>query len=627
MGRSSLLNLINEMVPVADGQTTPVLVIEGCGGSGRTRLLTKIAEEWQGKTPTVLVRPLELDGDDDSAVRPVLAAAMLGLSVGAPGYNISFPRVILAHIAMQENDADINPDVALVRLRERINTYTDRTALTAFLTRLVEAVGALAGNIKFPGAAEIAPDTARGIAEAIVMRLQRSTWLVKRTWSSQVWSWFGHQGQGLSTEPENALLRLARQYRSEDADIRRDVDDLLVAALLADLRYGLANAANRPANVVVLLDDADTAAARSFVRSLIRVRRAIADIPRNPESALPDPLTIVTTSGGLLAGELAAEQPAAQHWDETELPGTVRLSGSWLRVSTADLSRDNVFQLTKGFDWPDHIGTGRIASPVYRLTRGHPQSTEFVLKRLQAQPSWLNTVDLDQLLHGVEDTLLLPFVRALDEKRVVNPALLTALITLSAARNRQEAGALTTLLPAPVGRDSQLFTSPTLWIGRDGRLRPLVRYLGMRALSRRPADDDASWTVVFETLRANTDTAGRLHHDRMLGHRDQVAAELAELRGGMRCADWLALLDEVTATVDPRERDIDVIRGVDQPSTSVGHIARLLGVIPALDHDPCLTVPADIKILRAHARHSFTRIADDGDDPLPCLLRADRYQD
>lgn len=106
-GRSGLLEAIDETTVVsARGQSTearPVLVLEGCGGSGRTAVLNRALDRWKGTTPAVLVRPRELVEDADGAVRPVLAAVMLGLSPGAPGYALKFERVLLAHIAIKAN--------------------------------------------------------------------------------------------------------------------------------------------------------------------------------------------------------------------------------------------------------------------------------------------------------------------------------------------------------------------------------------------------------------------------------------------------------------------------------------------------------------------------------------------
>ncbi|WP_020673309.1 hypothetical protein [Amycolatopsis nigrescens] len=640
VGRSSLLALIDQVVKVpaedGPGETRPVLVLEGCGGSGRTAVLEQALERWTDQTPAVLVRPLELDGDGDSAVRPVLAAVMLGLSLGAPGYTVAFPRVVLAHIALAEKTTGVDPGKALEGLRKRLNTYQDRTALIGFVADLVRAAGALAENIKVPGAAAIAPATADRIAQGVVARLQRSRWMVRFTWSEAALSWFGHQGQGRNFDPERALLRLSAQSRSEDPSVRRDVDDLLVAALLADLRHSLARTTGRPANVLVLLDDGDTPAAMSFTSSLLRVRQAIAATPGNPESELPDPLTMVTTSNGTLTGALARWLPPPAHWDETKPVAAADTSGLWLRMSLADLHSEHVLQLTRNQLWPDDLGTSAIASAVYRLTRGHAEATAFVLEKLNTEPRLVN--DLDKVLRGlgpepdvlVERHLLRPFVRGLNAHKLADETLLEALITLAAARNRLEAKALAPLLPPPVGVDSALFISPTLWspagASEQRRLHPLVRYLGLRALAARGA---AAWTTVFECLRAAAgpdDLAGGLHHDRLLGKKEAVAAELARLLPEAHSDEWLDLFDEVIATADPRERDLDAIRGTGQPGTTTGHLVRLLGVLPALESSPLVTEWTALEKLRAHAAHGYRQLADHARDPAPFILRAQLYE-
>jgi hypothetical protein len=291
VGRSSLLTLVDQLTEVPaqgySGETRPVLVLEGCGGSGRTALLEQALDTWKDVTPTVLVRPCELDGDEESAVRPVLAAIMLGLSLGAPGYAVAFPRVVLAQIAIAEKTIGLDPEKALEGLRKRLNTYRDRSALVDFVEGLVNVAGVLAENIKVPGVATIAPTVSNRIAEGVVSRLQRSRWMARRTWSKEALEWFGHQGQRRGFDSERALLRLSAQARSKDPDVRRDADDLLVLALLADLRHSLARAIGRPANVLVLLDDGDMTSAMSFTRSLLRVRKALMATRAAPIASCP----------------------------------------------------------------------------------------------------------------------------------------------------------------------------------------------------------------------------------------------------------------------------------------------------------------------------------------------------
>ncbi|MFE0024632.1 hypothetical protein [Amycolatopsis sp. NPDC059021] len=639
MGRPSLLTRIDEMTKVPKHgavETRPVLVLEGCGGSGRTAVLEKVLEEWHGKTPSVLVRPLEPPGDAENAVRPVLAAIMLGLSLGAPHYNVTFPRVVIAQIAIKENFDGLPADRALARLQTVLNTYRDRAALTGFISDLVLAAGNLAANINVPGVAAVAPPLAKRIAEGITTGLLRGHRLARLTWWGRPLEWFGHQDQGFKFNPRLALIKLSNQARNPY--FRDDVDDLLVAALLGDLRRSLARVNSRPANALLLLDDGDTPPAVAFTRALLRVRRSWETIAGNPVEGLPDPLTMITTSGGALGRALEGHLPDPGRLTETQLkPDTALPSGPWLRIALAELPPGDIHQLAKEIEWPSDIAPRSMASAVYRLARGHAASSVFILRKLVENPGAVHA--LDDLLRGrspepgcsIARYLLRPFVRDLSERRQVDETGLDALILLSAARNLHEAHALAPLLPAPIALDSELFTSSTLWSpGTESThrtLHPVVRYLGLWLLAGLP-DENPGWNAVFRRLRNHADPddrAARLHHDRMLGKRQDVATELAELLPVLPTADWLALLDEVVATADPRERDIERIKGAGQPRNRTGRLFVLLGVLPALEHDPFVNAPSEVSQFRALAEYGYLRLADDAKDPTPLILRAKKY--
>lgn len=163
----------------------------------------------------------------------------------------------------------------------------------------------------------------------------------------------------------------------------------------------------------------------------------------------------------------------------------------------------------------------------------------------------------------------------------------------------------------------------------ERRLHPLARYLGLRALAARP-DAQTGWEGVFRLLRGKThpdDQAGRWHHERMLGGRGKVADELAAQLPERPAAEWLELFDAVVATPDPRATDPAEIRGLGRPPTPAGHTDALLGIVPALERDPCVTRVADITALRRLAAHGFRKLAETAGvtDRQPFLDRADRY--
>ena len=624
VGRTSVLELIGDLTGPrgenASADPRPVVVLTGCGGSGRTAILAEALRTWRDRTASVLVQPLLPDGDRTS-LRPLLTSSMLGLGVGVPGYSVTFPRSLIAQLAISANFAGLPAGDQRTRLRERLNDYKRKPALDGFLKALAHDSFALV-HVQIPGLPDLVPRLAAEAAESALNRLYRGRGLLRFSWGDAV-DWFAHQDQDFANNAEETLIQLSARAKSTDPVVRRGVDDVLVAAFLADLRRSHARVRGRPPQMLLLLDDGDVPAAMTFVRSLLRVRRAIADSRPTPENRLPDPLTVVTTSAGPAAA-------GAVPW-----PGTGPADGPRVRVAVADLSPAEVVQLARSHDWATSERTGSVAG---RLTHGHAAATEFVLRRLGENPRLLD--DLGALLAGEEPDenvradrhLLRIFVRGLDPQRTPDDASVEALITLSAARTWQEAGTLVPLLPPPFDLGSPLYTSPTLWAapaGGERRLHPLARYLGLRALAERP-DARTGWEGVFRLLRGKThpdDRAGRWHHERMLGGRAKVADELAALLPELPAAEWLALFDTVVATPDPRVTDLAEIKGLGRPPTPAGHTDALLGIVPALERDPCVTRPEDIAALRKLAWHGFLRLAETEGvaDKQPFLDRADRY--
>ncbi|WP_433272010.1 hypothetical protein ACQPZF_14915 [Actinosynnema sp. CS-041913] len=539
VGRSGLVALVEQLVlvdgtpPVPTGRDRPVLVIEGYGGSGRTEFLHTQWSRWKSDTPTVWVDARLVDDPDTHSLRPLLIAVMQGLSDKVGGYEVKFPRVVLAHIAMESPVADVDPERAKQTMRRRLIEYRDRDALITLVGELLRtSLGAVTPNV--PGGDVVADAVAQGIVD----RLRRASKLAKFTWDESL-AWFGHQDNGLRFDPVAALVQLSRQAAIDTPDVRGDVDDLLVAALLADVRESLGKVAGRPWNALVLLDEGDLPTARSFVTALLRMRRSRANRSPDPSATPTDPLVVVTTSGGRLAGDL---------------PGRDEARPSWLAIDLGELTEQDVHDMARAHIWPPELGTRRVSDAVYRLTGGHAAATDLVLRALEAAPGLVDRVD--EVLarpgttasHTVEEELLGRIVKGLGPGGEVGEHL----VTLSAARHRAEAGKLRELLDEPPGLD--LMMSTTLWSGRGPQGQPalprFVRYLGLRALAARAGGPD--WTGMFTALRDQAledgDHAGRLHHELALGNTALVADELTELLPDLPGEEWLALLDAITAT-------------------------------------------------------------------------------
>lgn len=640
-GRSGLISFLDQLVEVdggpqvTPGSRRPVLVLEGCGGSGRSELLRSVGERWAARTPTVRVDPLALPDDQTGSKRPLLAAVMLGLSADVPGYKVSLNRVVLAHIAMSEPIPAPDQRRAVDMMRQRLNTYQDRGAVIELVGGLVAASEAAVKNVPVLGAGVIAPVATKAAARAIVKRLQGAGWLARLNWKDAL-EWFGHRDQRLHHDPVRALVNLSVQAQSDNVAVRDDVDDLLVGALLADLRDSLDQVAARPWNAVVVLDNSDAPVATWFVTALVRVRQNLA-----AQGVPPDPVTVVAASGGLLAASLAGQVPAHVRWQESRLADLttedVRRAGAWLSIVLGELSVDDVRQMAMACVWPPWLGTRVVANAVHRLTGGHAAATNLVLRDLQAAPQLID--DMDEILcrpapeakRTVEQFLLDRIVAGLSPHERIDPHLREDLVTLSAARDRGEAQELRPLLQTPVEAEPVLFSSITLWSGTSPRghlaLAPFIRYLLLRELASRV--EEPGWHTVFATLRdrvSKTDRSGWLHHTLALGNITIVAEELARLLPNNPGQEWLTLLDQTVATPHPRRHHPVASEPPDTGNANPSPVTRLVSQLHTLS-DPRVSDRDALRRSYLLIAHDYGGLADTSPDGLTLFLaRAQQYQ-
>jgi hypothetical protein len=590
-------------------------------------------KKWGGRTPTAWVDPRLIGAPDSQEMRPVLLAVLLGLSGEVPGYRVRFPRVITAYIAMKEPITEEDPRQAAEAMLRRLVAYRDRHNLINLVGGLVRVAGnaVRAANPGTPGA--VADAFGQEIAPRIVDRIQRSPLAIKGALGRAV-EWFRHQDQGLKFDPLTALVRLSGQAAINTEAVRRDVDELLVTALLADLRESLHNVENRPSNALILLDNGDMPMARAFITALVRVQGRAPD-PLSGLTERPlDPVVVVTSSGGVLAEDLELNtQPV--RWEESRtgrgiMPAVERY-GTWLPVQLGDFTEEDVRTMAQKKLWPPTLGSGTVSHLTYRLTGGHAEATGLVLRALESNPAQLN--DLDQVLRDrsftapvtLEQYLLDKIVGGLRASGAVDKALRHDLVTLAAARDVSEAESLTELLQAPT--HELLLTSGTLWSGRRAALppldhasltspllSPLVRYLGLRALASRTEDDSPTWETVFGTLRdrgtapSKSDRAARLHHELALGNRALVVAEFIDLLPIMADGEWLALLDQVTATPNPRWCFTTPRNAATPPTGHAEVIARVVEGQHAAS-DPQLSDPEALNHLYSRLSNDFGHLA------------------
>ncbi|WP_067893694.1 hypothetical protein [Nocardia vaccinii] len=647
----------------------PVLVLEGCGGSGRTGLLLDILDEWKDRTYAERLTSREWEiadrtGDigpgERDPLRPLMVAIMVWLGKRLPGFRLTRMRMLVAHIAISTDFRGLALDEQLRLLDAELDRYCDPRQLRGLLEGLARFVAAAIPNP--PPPLNIVLDVAKTewLSDAVPALVRRG---MRRRLDHAV-RWFAHRDLGMRSKPGQVLIDLANHARLRDPVVQASVDDVLTGALLADLRESVQRLGARTPNILLLLDDGDLPMATAFTLSLLRVRGLVAAAGTRTAQAGADPLTVITASSGALTAALHDHTGRRPGWSETEVrtilaPHTtsghgtraiadlVARSGpelatrSWLRAELTGFTRDEILLRA------DPIALFRaptIAANLERLTHRHHEATELALRKISTNPRlWqdiegllTSRVTLDRRAPAdlraaspeqttadasLEEHLLYVFASGLDPATQPTTALIDAMITVSAARNLREAQSLLVLHDRDaVGTTAHpLYTSPTLWTAAPSgnapvrQMHPLARYLGLRALAVR-RDPARGWNAVFELLREqceDNDIAARLCCDRMLRRHEQVVGELADLHATLPWPDWRALFAEILATPDPHPRAPEVasLRELFSPDTRHWHIATLLAAVPAY-RNPCVTDSATRERLDRQIGRAETFLAD-----------------
>jgi hypothetical protein len=598
-GRTELLSLASQLITVSGGPLVPgngqrpILFVEGCGGSGRTVLLEFLSGQWSAKVPTAEVaNVLALMPDDaqlgTDAVRKMLPAVLLGFSGDVPGYSMSFRRVALAWIAMEGPIAAADGEEARREMQSRLNSYRGARLNNMIGETLRLGAAAIAGSVStVPGApmVDIHALAAEG-ARVLTTRLRRSRFMARMDWGEAL-TWFDPNGddQGAAIAQ---LVTLSGRAASPARGDQRWVDQLLMGALLADLRDSVAGIPKRPWNCLLLIDDADSPLASGFLATLADTRLEQNNLP-------PDPLTVIACGGELRSIGMAGTKPRRAVADLT----AADFGGNavWLRIGLPDLSPPDVANMLK--EYPSLTAaydSSLVRHVVYQLTGGHALATKLVLKKLDLDPSLFG--DLDDVLSGpgpgvpgrsVEQHILERIVVSLSPRRKEIRSFWTDLAILSAAQDIDEAARLRDLL-ASDSDDHRKLHDEALWSfpGPAGRcaMVPVARRLLLRELARpqaqrcpagfgRDAATDPAptrpceWDDVFRQLHDQASSAA------LPGSRDQVAARISHMlalgwparagrelasqltsaataadRGPAAIDDWLALLDSTVGTPD-----------------------------------------------------------------------------
>ena len=530
---------------------TPILLFTGVRGSGKTELLTDLRGLLGENFPHA-----HMDGEwSFSSAMDMLA--LLAFKLNQPrGYGkLAFPRLVTGGIVIRLDFAldPLNHDLAR---KEMANLLANHRRAKSVLDNSVRAILRSA----------FIPASPRGLATGkhgtIAEELLGPSAGKRRACANLLETgleWWGHQDRGLDNDPLDELISLrkdaerARAHRQADGargrnetgDARRTVTKRLWAAFLADLRENFGDrrrAVNWTRNCVLLLDNADTPAARAFLEELVSVRK-------DREREEPDPLTVVATSRGRLTSRVSAA--GVTSLDEADRAHFTTHAGTeawWYPILLPPLNWSQTSTMVDALRLPGAQAEA-VTAAVHGFTCGHPAATTMLLAAIAADPGASAEVNPSALLASKDLT------GTAEHERTVEDALLEGLLvhspigdqapaddlaTCSAARHKEVALRLATdsrLLQQLPNEVASIF-GPEYWpvdlaSGRAS-LHPLLRRLLLRRLADRDADATASWARVHLWLRrralrdGQTDTA--LYHTLALA--GTAHDELAELLAG-----------------------------------------------------------------------------------------------
>ena len=588
-GRKRVIELVRElMMREKQGRSlrdrrSPILVVEGFQGTGKTALLSALDELLDQRVPHAR---LDFEANSRASVPQVLSALAFDLSRKCPRYGaLRFPRFIVGQLVI---GLELDLTHHARARRQVVDALKRQRGIAAVREVLADTAGSVLGMVGLP----FKPP-------ASVLRLV-ARWLTEwvpghRVVLGAFQYWYGHRDLGLRNDPIDVLVDLNRWATdAEDEGNRRRIDELLWAAFLADLRAEFGRhrwADERVLNCVVLLDNADTELAARFLNQLVRARsqRAVG------EQDDADPLTVVVSSRGALLADvpLADQTQVAPDGTGSEWnPHPADWSRCWwLQYRLPDLTEDEVGRAVTdmALTWGDNQ---RLTQVVYQLTGGHPASTRLVLGAIAKAPAqkWIEPeVILGQGAGAgqpltVEDQMV---DRLLGD---VSQVALRDLVTCAAARDREQALVL-------AGQDDLLARGqvnygealdPILWPADGSAGAILLRRLLRRRLAERDRAVSPSWSAVYSRLRSlRDDDAGQLYYALAEGDLSFVTRRLHQRLGELDSTAWSELLASVIEAPHQhrrREAPIDEVRSLvnsvllDEPLTSVGRLVAALWI-------------------------------------------------
>jgi hypothetical protein len=558
--RDDLFTLVEELVGLGLRENrhvtsrlrrdSPIVMVSGSRGMGKTAVLKEIADAYGNRAPRVR---LDIGSGRFSAHWPDAAPDStpllrllrdlkwgLELRVGLDRYPLRFPRLALALLAITVSRPDV--EITLDEARQQLTDAQQSVAAIAHDERdgwandwLTDVVTEVSG-----GLSEAAPFPVSILVKASVRVFLAKTLTAPRR--AAPLDWHRDYDPGAPGDGYEALITLGRDFR-RGGDWLPGAEQALVAAFLADLDAAYRGIAHlsRAAFPLVLLDNAHlNPVGERFLRLALACRTA----------ARPDHVVIVATEPGPLAARLAAAAGAIG-------PGN-RLQR---RVLTP-LTQPDVLNMLANADQrrlpPD------IASIVFRLTDGLPLGVQVIASALEAaapaaaRQAGTRPVDRSEILRlaspGPDADLACPVAERILRQLIPDHGWQSRLTALAAALSDAEARAVAGAY-LDAGHADRIVPDAEDLLARNGWPRdagPLVadsflRVLLLHELGRRTGGTTS--TAVHAALRdrcAQVNTGSldksepcRLYHCLALGHAADVARRLSDAFAPSSADDWI----------------------------------------------------------------------------------------
>jgi hypothetical protein len=563
----------------------PVMRLAGPRGSGGSAVVDRLWDEFSEKCLSV-----RLDLKDAQGIEDIALAATQGWGRRILGIRaIGFPRIGMVLKALSFVDDGGGRAAFEAYLRAKPQVAVASSALNAWAAR----------------AAPLLPPAQQFLLAAAAGLLGRLLTAIDRRRDSVALSWLvGGTSGGGSGYDRLWDLYCRHHGRTGGPEAVRTVGKTVCAALLADLRSDFNDSrwflhGQRPANCLLLLDNADSTMGDLFLDLLAESRRE-----SNSAGARPDPAMVVAVQRRSEIHSADALPPVESTDERLEFTTRHPAAGDgddhpawWYPVRLTDLGGDDVVEMCRS----SVLGKeSRDAGFLHALTGGHPEATDrlaHLLARFGREPYDPRRL-LDERLPRTEDlpdhwppdrggpTTVEDYLlkRILADDLTLGPdgaidldgnPMVDAMAVLAVTPGLRRGACNATLqflgwtqFDADTAQRRLL---AGMWLdetpeGDAARLHPLAGLLLRRWLARKPQ----AWRDAHQGYAAHysrpQDASVRHHHTLALlepSRREPLATVVGYLeREFDRCAspeDWLQVLDDVVSapnrlrtTADPR---------------------------------------------------------------------------